>query len=440
VLTTKRPEVAILIGKSGKVDNAIIAPNNRTDIGDIINYTFVVSNPGIIDLTNVIVADTSIPDLTRGIDVTGNNDDTLDAGEIWSYSASYTITEANIVVGVVVNYASVTATQPNGDMITDDVTSPVLLQTAGSGILQLVPTENGKGVTVVGPEGQGLWVELTVVGAQASLQNSLNVLRLGARLESGGSSERAQALGSAPIAPEPGVLGGKRYVFLQSGQELQFTQSTGQLPTVLDPTLTVSGNDPQILLNLYDGGGGPDADFNDLVVNIRSVDFTPDADYVMGRIQSDATAGFLDLTGEAANGIELTLESFSELDNILSFVKIDIDPDNITGGAFSVGGVTPDQGQAFRDAVAANLVDFSLDLGGNGSSTTAFWDPAESGLYAPVLLTGNGDLLTFGPSGTADGLAHLKVLGQNKFGFEDLLASQGSDWDFNDLLLTAQVA
>jgi hypothetical protein len=87
-------------------------------------------------------------------------------------------------------------------------------------------------------------------------QNSLNVLRL-----SGGSSEAVGALGSAPIAPEPGVLGGKRYVFLESGQELQFTQSPGQLPTVLDPNLTVAGNDPQILLNLDDGGAGPDADF-----------------------------------------------------------------------------------------------------------------------------------------------------------------------------------
>jgi len=27
----------------------------------------------------------------------------------------------------------------------------------------------------------------------------------------------------------------------------------------------------------------------------------------------------------------------------------------------------------------------------------------------------------------------VKVLGDNTFGFEDLLASQGSDWDFNDL-------
>jgi hypothetical protein len=48
--------------------------------------------------------------------------------------------------------------------------------------------------------------------------------------------------------------------------------------------------------------------------------------------------------------------------------------------------------------------------------------------------------LTIWASRGSDDNTHLKVLGQNSFSFEDLLASQGSDWDFNDLQLTAQVA
>ncbi|HYP03992.1 MAG TPA: hypothetical protein VER57_05520, partial [Cyanobium sp.] len=97
-------------------------------------------------------------------------------------------------------------------------------------------------------------------------------------------------------------------------------------------------------------------------------------------------------------------------------------------------------GESFLEEVRDNLVDFSYTLGGEGASGSVFWDPAEAGFYAPVLISGNGDLLTFGASGGSDGLPHLKVLGQNSFGFEDVLAFQGADWDFNDFLLTAQVA
>ena len=47
--------------------------------------------------------------------------------------------------------------------------------------------------------------------------------------------------------------------------------------------------------------------------------------------------------------------------------------------------------------------------------------------------------LTFGASGGSDGLAHLKVLGQNIFSFEDSLQSQNSDFDYNDFILKVQV-
>jgi hypothetical protein len=224
-------------------------------------------------------------------------------------------------------------------------------------------------------------------------------------------------------------------LFLEAGQELQFTQATGQLRTVVDPSLTVAGTDPEILLNL-DDGGAPDADFNDLVVKIRSVNFTPDPDYVIALPQINATAGLLDLTRFGETGLYLNIETYSAGVNTLSFVKVEVDP--FTG--LSVSGVSASAGAGFLEAVRDNLVDFSYTLGGEGASGSVFWDPAEAGLYAPVLISANGDLFTFGATGGSDGLAHLKVLGQNSFGFEDLQASKGADWDFNDFLLTAQVA
>ena len=71
----------------------------------------------------------------------------------------------------------------------------------------------------------------------------------------------------------------------------------------------------------------------------------------------------------------------------------------------------------------------------NGQSRQSItWnlDSTAAGYYAPVMITQGGEVLTFGSTTASDGRQHVKLLGTNTFGFEDLLASQGSDWDFND--------
>ena len=58
--------------------------------------------------------------------------------------------------------------------------------------------------------------------------------------------------------------------------------------------------------------------------------------------------------------------------------------------------------------------------------------PEDAGLYAPVLITESNDLITFGDTTAVDQLQHVKVLGDNHFGFEDELATDNPDWDYND--------
>ena len=55
------------------------------------------------------------------------------------------------------------------------------------------------------------------------------------------------------------------------------------------------------------------------------------------------------------------------------------------------------------------------------------------------MITQGGEVFTFGASTASDGRQHMKLLGTNIFGFEDLLASQGSDWDFNDTKIRISV-
>jgi len=72
------------------------------------------------------------------------------------------------------------------------------------------------------------------------------------------------------------------------------------------------------------------------------------------------------------------------------------------------------------------------------SGCAAFRQAARN--YAPVMITHSGEVLTFGASTANDGRQHVKLLGTNTFEFEDLLASQGSDWDFNDTKIRVSVA
>lgn len=303
---------------------------------------------------------------------------------------------------------------------------------------ELVLTADGKGLTVVGPLTSGLWVECIVVEALAASQNSLVLV--------GHSADPLGlplgALGSSPLPQGTSYLGGKRIVYLRSGEELRFVLSTGPLlpnptPSLMLEALPPPSPSPQgssrYQLRLEDGGAGGDADFNDLVVAIGVCsDPSQQSDYQIGLPQLDATAGLLDFTSINAEGLklELRVNTNSALINTLHFVKVE---QQLSTGVLVVDGVTAADAN-FLATVRENLIAFSFSLGGEGKTGSAILelDSSDAGFYAPVLITGDGNLLTIGAMGGMDGLAHLKVLGQNNFAFEDLLLSQDSDFDYND--------
>jgi hypothetical protein len=55
-----------------------------------------------------------------------------------------------------------------------------------------------------------------------------------------------------------------------------------------------------------------------------------------------------------------------------------------------------------------------------------------------VLATQNGDIFVIG-NANADGREHVHVFGESTFGFEDLRADQGSDFDYNDMVVKLTV-
>jgi uncharacterized repeat protein (TIGR01451 family) len=91
--------------------------------GEVITYAITVRNMGNVSLTGVTVDDSVDGDLTRGADVVGDDDNVLEVGEIWSYTAHHTVTQAEINSGgVIVNTATADSNQTGPDSATVSTT------------------------------------------------------------------------------------------------------------------------------------------------------------------------------------------------------------------------------------------------------------------------------------------------------------------------------
>src|SRR5699024_6211265 len=95
-------------------------------VGDEITYTFTVTNEGNVSLTDIdltdVLSDISTPSLDQGDD---NNNDILDVGESWTYTAVYTVTQAAIDTGRITNRAMVEGVAPDGSKVSDQSGSGV---------------------------------------------------------------------------------------------------------------------------------------------------------------------------------------------------------------------------------------------------------------------------------------------------------------------------
>lgn|GEM_PF-851050 len=107
---------SIELSKIGTLDLSVVNPAGVANAGDKIHYTFSVSNNGNVTLTNVTVSDT-----VGGITISGSHIASLAPGTTDSstYTGSYTLTQADVDAGAFTNTATVTATPPTGDNVTD---------------------------------------------------------------------------------------------------------------------------------------------------------------------------------------------------------------------------------------------------------------------------------------------------------------------------------
>ena len=120
---------AVLIVKSSDVEagESVVA-------GDVVIYSFAVSNPGNVTLTDVTVTDPLVG--LSAIDCDGSGTPTIDElppGGPLLCTATYTVTQGDVDGGgPIVNTATVSGTPPTGDPVSDDDNESVQVDTTAS--------------------------------------------------------------------------------------------------------------------------------------------------------------------------------------------------------------------------------------------------------------------------------------------------------------------
>ncbi len=99
-ITCVSPATALTVNAVPIPAWAITKTASETDydaVGDVITYNITLANTGNASISTVIMTDPgadAVPGIFRGTDQTGDNDNILETGEIWIYTAQHTITQS----------------------------------------------------------------------------------------------------------------------------------------------------------------------------------------------------------------------------------------------------------------------------------------------------------------------------------------------------------
>ncbi|WP_299129314.1 gliding motility-associated C-terminal domain-containing protein, partial [uncultured Winogradskyella sp.] len=106
-----------------------VATTEYSQVNQVINYRITLTNNGNVAVFNPTVVDTTADaSPVRGTDAPGNNDGVLDVGETWVYTASHTVTQADLDNGSYTNTA-----EADGSADTDnDGTGDTAVENDGS--------------------------------------------------------------------------------------------------------------------------------------------------------------------------------------------------------------------------------------------------------------------------------------------------------------------
>ncbi|MDP1622768.1 MAG: T9SS type A sorting domain-containing protein [Bacteroidales bacterium] len=107
------PASSISMTKTGTLHTDVVAPNTVANAGDQITYTFTVTNTGNTTLTGVVITDPLVT--VSGLPIASLAPGATDNS---TFTAVYTLTQADIDAGTFTNVATATGTPPYGADVT----------------------------------------------------------------------------------------------------------------------------------------------------------------------------------------------------------------------------------------------------------------------------------------------------------------------------------
>lgn len=414
---------SVAIGWVGLYGAAPVLPTYNSDgsynAGWVTSYTNKVSglNYAYVSATNTSTGVTTLMSMTQG-DIDGQ----------WQ-TAAFTLTPGSYTV-TMQEFVSTSSVDP-----VSNVSAPLALTIEAA---QVDIASGGTHINAVasGPlepgVQSGVWIDIALLTSSASLPQGSTLLLYGTdasghlvgRHGETGSGVTLQDAILARIGPAQGDNGHDLMVPLQS----VFLPATGQLHVAVlgkdgsidsNPTVNITGSAGGILDVSVAGVHLSAREGNDRAneTNLAAVQRSDDLPLLLLTHGAEVT---VHIAGSAANT------------NSLGFVHLEID----SAGNLSVGGVAYGPTQAFTNAVLANLDSgFSFADGGRTFDRSESWIVAgPTGYYAPVMTSQSGDVFVLGTA-NPDGRDHIRLLGENIFGIEDLTTAQHGDFDYNDMLV-----
>jgi uncharacterized repeat protein (TIGR01451 family) len=126
------------------------ADAEAAEVGQVVTYSFKVTNTGNVTITDPTIADTEFSGTGELSAITCPADDTLAPGDVVTCLATYTVTQADVNAGQITNTATVTGTTPGGDPTDPSTPSTSTVTTDPLPALSLMKTADVTKITKVG--------------------------------------------------------------------------------------------------------------------------------------------------------------------------------------------------------------------------------------------------------------------------------------------------
>ncbi len=316
----------------------------------------------------------------------------------------------------------------------DGLANGVITDPGGVGLLATPDgslTENGGIFTVGGTSGLAVPLTFNLIENDSAFVDEMKVFRLD---ES--NTVLSEEVIFSEIHPRLTEELTRRELQFTAGDRLGFSIETNETPA---NTFSSFNNSDQVRISELENGGYNLAwedvnldellfggDFNDFVFNVEVGD-TLGLDQLVAIDQGENQEELLDfrqLPGQTLQ-VDITVNRDAAFDNFVGFYEID----NEQG---AIGNLNPGD-TGYTEAA----IERSRELDLNSNNTSANLDGGS--LYAPFIIANGTPADDFENvyfpfiAGNADNFDHVRLLGDNVFGFEDL--PNGGDQDFNDIVV-----